>query len=113
MELRPFGIRVSMIEPGGIRTEWGGIAARHLRDNASGSAYEEAALREASLMEFAYAGRWLSSPAVVTRAILKAVNRRRPRTRYRIGFGSRIMPFVHAILPDRWWDALIRWFLTI
>ena len=113
MEVKPFGIDVCIIEPGGICTEWGPIAARHLRENAAGSAYEEAALKEASLLEFAYSGRWLSSPAVVTRAILRAVNRRHPHTRYRIGLGSHIMPFLHALLPARWWDALIRRFLKI
>ena len=113
MEVKPFGIDVCIIEPGGIRTDWGLIAARHLRENAAGSAYESAALKEASLLEFAYSGRWLSSPAVVTRAILRAVNRRHPRTRYRVGLGSRIMPFLHALLPARWWDALVRRFLKI
>ena len=113
MEVKPFGIDVCIIEPGGIHTDWGLIAARHLRENAAGSAYEEAALKEASLLEFAYSGRWLSSPAVVSRAILRAVNRRHPRTRYRIGLGSRIMPFLHSVLPARWWDALIRRFLKI
>ena len=113
MEVKPFGIDVCIIEPGGIHTDWGLIAARHLRENAAGTAYEEAAMKEASLLEFAYSGRWLSSPAVVTRAILRAVNCRHPRTRYRIGRGSRIMPFLHALLPARWWDALIRRFLKI
>ena len=113
MEVKPFGIDVCIIEPGGIHTDWGLIAARHLRENAAGTAYEEAAMKEASLLEFAYSGRWLSSSAVVTRAILRAVNCRHPRTRYRIGLGSRIMPFLHALLPARWWDALIRRFLKI
>ena len=31
METKPFGIDVVMIEPGSIRTEWGGIAADNLR----------------------------------------------------------------------------------
>ena len=111
MEVKTFGIDVCIIEPGGIRTDWGLIAARHLRENAAGSAYEEAALREAAMMEVGYSGTWLSSPAVVTRAILRAVNRRHPRTRYRIGLGAHILPFLHAILPARWWDALICRFL--
>ena len=31
MELKPFGIDVVVIEPGGIRTEWPGIAAEKVR----------------------------------------------------------------------------------
>ena len=52
--------------------------------------------------------RLLSKPSVVTRAISKAVNSRRPRTRYRIGFGSDTLVFFHSLLPTRWWDALMR-----
>ena len=44
----------------------------------------------------------------LTRAISRAVNSKRPRTRYRIGFGSGILVLSHALLPDRWWDALMR-----
>ena len=50
MELRPFGIDVSMIEPGGIKTDWGLIAADHLRDSSAGTPYEAAALPEADLI---------------------------------------------------------------
>ena len=43
----------------------------------------------------------------MTRAISKAVNRRRPRARYRVGFGAGLLVFFHTILPDRWWDAIL------
>lgn len=52
MEVEEFGIEVSIIEPGGIKTDWGIIAADKLADSAkavpmsycdeSGSKYEEA-----------------------------------------------------------------------
>ena len=38
MELRPFGIDVVVVEPGGIRTEWSSIAADHLEATAEGVA---------------------------------------------------------------------------
>ena len=52
--------------------------------------------------------RLLSKPSVVTRAISKAVNSRRPRARYRVGFGAGTLVFFHSLLPTRWWDALLR-----
>ena len=37
IELKPFGIKVIKIEPGGIKTPWGGIAADHLEECTSGT----------------------------------------------------------------------------
>ena len=108
MELKPFGIDVVIIEPGGIKTDWGHIAADHLAESSKGTPYEAEGLREAQTMHKAYSMRLLSKPSVVTRAISKAVNSRRPRARYRVGFGAGTLVFLHTILPARWWDALFR-----
>ncbi len=108
MELKPFGFDVSMIEPGGIQTNWGIIAADHLAESSKGTPYEAEGLREAETMRKAYSMRLLSKPAVVARAISRAVNSRRPRARYRVGFGAHTLVFLHTILPARWWDALFR-----
>lgn len=106
MEVRPFGIKVSIIEPGGIKTDWGGIAAAHLNESCAGSAYEDAACRWASLLRKGYGSDFLSDPAKVARKIARAATSRRPRLRYKVGIGSRALPFFHAILPARWWDAV-------
>ncbi len=108
MEVKPFGIDVSMIEPGGIKTDWGIIAAKHLRENAQNTPYESMAIPEADLLHNAYSGSLLSSPKVITRAIVRAVESRRPKARYRTGRMSHTAVFFHWLLPARWWDALIR-----
>ena len=113
MEMKPFGVDVVLIEPGGIKTDWGIIAAKHLAESSKGTAYEEDALREAELMHKGYSGNYLSAPRVVTRAISRAVNSQRPRARYRIGSGAFIMVFLHTVLPTRWWDGMMRRFMRI
>ena len=113
MEMKPFGIDVVMIEPGGIRTDWGIIAARHLRESSEDTPYENSAVCEADLLHNAYSGRFLSSPRVITKAMLKAVNSRCPRARYRTGRFAHLGVFIHWLLPARWWDALIRAFCRI
>ena len=113
MEMRPFGVDVVLIEPGGIKTDWGIIAAKHLAESSKGTAYEEDALREAELMHKGYSGNYLSAPRVVTRAISRAVNSQRPRARYTIGSGAFIMVFLHTVLPTRWWDGMMRRFMRI
>lgn len=108
MEMKPFGVDVVLIEPGATRTAWGLIAADHLVESSVGTPYEEPALAEASLMRKGFSGKFFSEPAVVTRAICRAVLAKRPRARYRIASGSSTMVFWHAVLPARWWDAAVR-----
>lgn len=108
MEMKPYGIDVVMIEPGAIKTDWGVIAARHLRESSAGTAYEESGSRWANTMDWFYKSNLLSSPAVITRAISRAVNSRCPKARYCRGRFSIVGRLVHALLPARWWDAIMR-----
>ena len=50
MELKPFGIKVIMIEPGAIKTDWGIIAADHLEESSAATVYEKTAQRMAENM---------------------------------------------------------------
>lgn len=109
MELKPFGIDVAMIEPGAIKTDWGIIAARHLRESSTGTAYETDGTSFADLMHWGYSSRYLSAPRVITRAICRAVDSRRPRPRYRTGRGAHLLLFLHSVLTARCWDNFMRW----
>ena len=51
MEVTDFGIDVSLIEPGGIKTDWGNIAADKLANSAKGGAYEKEAMKTAKGMK--------------------------------------------------------------
>lgn len=108
IEMKAFGVDVCIIEPGIIKTDWGIIAADHLEESSRGTAYEKAANGQAAMMRKIYTGNFNSDPTVISRAISHAVNSRRPRTRYTTGLGSRAAVFFHWLLPDRWWDALMR-----
>lgn len=110
IEAKPFGVDVVLIEPGGIGTDWGNIAADHLEQSSRDSVYEEAAKNMATTFRKAYSASWMPSPKVVARAIAKAVKAKRPRTRYLVGLGARSLIFFHAIIPTRWWDAMMRSF---
>ncbi|MGW0325580.1 oxidoreductase [Nocardia sp. NPDC003183] len=109
LEAKPFGVNVVVIEPGGIRTEWGGIAADHLRKVSGDGPYSaQAEAVAASLGPQATVARLGSPPEVIADAIGKAVTARRPKTRYQVGFGSRPLIFLKWLLPDRAFDALIK-----
>lgn len=108
MEMKPFGIDVVKIEPGAVKTDWGLIAARHLKESSAGTAYEAIGTQWADNMDWFYRTNMLSSPTVIAKAICRAVNSRRPRTHYRCGRFSFTGLLLHAILPDLWWDAMMR-----
>lgn len=62
MELAPFGIDVVGVEPSGIETDWGIIAANHLKETAKGGAYEQYANKAADGMIKNYSGNRLTKP---------------------------------------------------
>ena len=99
MEAAEFGIDVVLIEPGGIKTEWADIAADHLAESSKGGA--EGMRRQ-------YSGKMMSDPDVVVRAISRAVNAKRPRPRYLIGFGAKPLVATHAMLPTRAFDWVMK-----
>lgn len=108
MEMKPYGIDVIKIEPGAIKTDWGIIAARHLKESSEGTAYEATGSQWAHNMDWFYKTNLLSSPSVITKAIVRAVNSRHPKARYCRGRFSIVGRIAHALMPARWWDALMR-----
>lgn len=108
MEVKPFGIDVVKIEPGAIKTDWGIIAAKHMKETSEGTAYELIGTQWAHNMDWFYKTNMLSSPKVITKVICKAVNSRRPKARYCRGRFSFVGTVAHALMPARWWDAIMR-----
>jgi NAD(P)-dependent dehydrogenase (short-subunit alcohol dehydrogenase family) len=108
LETAPFGIDVIVIEPGGIATPWGVIAAENLKKTSGTGAYAEAANKAAESTARMYRSNRLSKPELIARTILKAVTARRPRTRYAVGMGAKPSIFLRKILSDRAFDAIIR-----
>ncbi|MFE2944049.1 oxidoreductase [Streptomyces sp. NPDC059255] len=107
LEAGPFGINVVVIEPGGIATEWGGIAADKLKDSSGSGPYAGQATAVATALRSEAGTRRNSPPSVIADAIAKAVTARRPRTRYATGFGARPLIALRRVLPDRAFDAAI------
>ncbi|MFJ3056494.1 oxidoreductase [Herbaspirillum sp. NPDC087042] len=108
LEVQPFGIDVVVIEPGGIKTEWAGIAANKLQEVSGKGAYASQAAAMAEAMIGESSRKRQSPPELIAETIGKAVSARRPRTRYAVGFGAKPMIFIRRLLSDRAFDAFMR-----
>jgi NAD(P)-dependent dehydrogenase (short-subunit alcohol dehydrogenase family) len=107
LELRPFGVHVVIIEPGTIRTEWGGIAADSATARSGGTAYARQAKRLAQVYELADRPGVGASPRVVALAIARAATDRRPRIRYAVPFGAKALLALRRLMTDRAFDWAI------
>lgn len=109
-EAAPFGIKVSLIEPGLIRTSFGDTAAHTLSGSANPSG-PYAALNQAAddQMASSYRSTLLTAPPesvaeVIERALLSA----RPRSRYLITPAAKFLVHTRRLLGARVFDAYLR-----
>ena len=107
MEVAPFGIDVVLVEPGGVATEWGAIAARHARATSGAGPYAGQAEAVATVFDPETMNARGSRPEVIADVIAKAVTAGRPRTRYVAGYGARAVLVLRWILSDRGYDKAV------
>ncbi|HEY5051034.1 MAG TPA: oxidoreductase [Acidothermaceae bacterium] len=108
VELRPFGIDVVLIEPGGMNTEWGEIAANGLIAASGSTAYADQAPGVAKMLRsIDEKPRPSASPDRIAKAVTRAATARRPRVRYLLGPGAKPLVTLQTILPDRVFDAMM------
>jgi short-subunit dehydrogenase len=105
MELKPFGIDVIVIEPGGVKSEWGDIAMENLKKSSSAGPYKHTAEKMFELnRKFEKRN---AEPSVIAELILKAITAISPKTRYHAGFMAGPVLMARKILSDKQFDKVI------
>jgi NAD(P)-dependent dehydrogenase (short-subunit alcohol dehydrogenase family) len=115
IELQPWGISVSTIEPGQVMTPiWKKslIAAEKTAQNFPSHVI---GLYGSSIKAFTAAVEKIAAtgidPDIVARAVAHALTARNPKTRYLVGHNARILIFLKKVLSDRLYDQfIIRYF---
>ncbi|MFD5013805.1 oxidoreductase [Streptomyces chartreusis] len=107
IEVAPFGIRVVVIEPGAIRTEWNTIARDNLMKVSGHGPYARLARSVHDVLTQADAAGTGSSPDVVADAVAKAVASDKPKARYAVGASARQAVLGRKLLTDRALDRTI------
>jgi NAD(P)-dependent dehydrogenase (short-subunit alcohol dehydrogenase family) len=108
-EVAGFGVYVSVVEPGLIKTAFGDTASAPV--TAEHGPYGEFNAAVAKRVAGAYEGmmgRFAAPPESVARAIESAIFSRFPKTRYRVTAGARFMLTTRKLMPDRVFDAFLR-----
>ena len=111
-EVRGFGIGVSIIEPGLIKTEFGKAAQTSIDEGTSAdgpyASFNQAVGKKTLDAYEGPMARLAAPPDAVARAIERAITSRRPKPRYVVTAGARVLLATRRALPDRGWDAMMR-----
>lgn len=110
-ELRPFGINVVLIEPGGIKSEWKGHVVEGIKRTSGDGPYKPIA--DAAVKFFNGIESMEAEPQIVADAICKACASNRPKARYVVPSNVRIMLIMKALMTDRMFDRVWSRFMGI
>lgn len=106
-EVSRFGIKVILIEPGAIKTEWDTVALANLSKYSGSGPYADLTDKLTNKFRAGYR-KGAPGPEVVAGAILKALRSSRPSARYAVPFQARLILFLKWLLPDSVLDFGIR-----
>jgi NAD(P)-dependent dehydrogenase (short-subunit alcohol dehydrogenase family) len=107
MEVRPFGIRATLIEPGDFCTGFTDNR-RVVTGTASDDVYRSA--REHALSVVERDERGGGTPDIVARLVERIASKRSPRVRYVVGpVAERLAATLKRVLPSKWFE----WVLSI
>jgi NAD(P)-dependent dehydrogenase (short-subunit alcohol dehydrogenase family) len=116
-EVEGFGVKVVIVEPGLIRTEFAGTAVGSMAPDPQvrtppDDPYAGFEAAVASTTRDSYERGPLSrlggGPETVARVIEEAISGANPRARYPVTPSARVFFLLRRVLPDRAWDALLR-----
>jgi NAD(P)-dependent dehydrogenase (short-subunit alcohol dehydrogenase family) len=94
-EVAPFGIKVTLVEPGGYATDWGGTSAVHTTPQPQYDGLRRTLGEQQQHIPASYMG----DPAAAGPALLKVIDAEQPPLR--IFFGNAPLPLVSSLYQQR------------
>ena len=107
LEVKEHGIDVVVVEPGGIKTDWGTIAAENLQKTSGNGAYANFANKVAKGMKQMYTGNQLTDADVLGEVMAKAATESNPKKRYVKGYMAKPAIFIRKWFGDSIFDKMI------
>lgn len=109
-DLKPFGIKVSILEPSGVKTEWGAITADHLEESGKGTAYEQISKQVADYYREMYKGdlgMMMNSPEKLAELVKKIIEAENPKTRYQDSMMAKMSILMGRLMSDKFMDNMM------
>ena len=103
-ELRPFGINVVLIEPGGVKSEWRENVIEIIKNTSGSGPYKK--LADAAVKFFEDAESLEIEPKSIADVIVKASQSKRPKARYVVPVHFKLVLLLKVLLTDRMFDRL-------
>lgn len=108
LEVEPFGIRIIIIEPGLIETDFGDVGQQGIAERSKNGPYEKIANGVVKSMQSSYGQNRGTNPDVIAETVSKAIASSRPKTRYVVGAYAKPMIWIRKWLGDRIFDRMIK-----
>ena len=116
LELEPWGIHVSVIEPGVVATPIWEKGTAQMEERLATMPREALVLYDPLIRAMSRvvkgAPRRAVHPAAVVNAVRHALESSRPRPRYLVGRDAKVRLALQSLLPRRWMDSIIHRFLV-
>ena len=111
IEVAQFGIKVAIIEPGAIQTDFADVVIDPMLNRSKNGPYFDLAQRMAKATQDIYASGKASSPSLIAKVIVQAIESDEPKIRYAAGYLAKPILFARRLLGDRLYDRITRKFL--
>ncbi len=108
-EVKGFGVGVTVIQPGAIRTEFAGTVTERMPEGEGPYAAFNAEVGRATrdAYEKGPLARLGGEPDAVAKAVEKAITARRPPIRVRVTPSAHLLITQRRLMPDRVWDGFL------
>lgn len=107
LELKPFNIKVVVLEPGFIATEFGSVLLDNFSKIPEQSAYAGMMKKISEGTKKASQENGSSKPSVIADTVSKIISTNKPKTRYRVGKFAKPMVWMRVYLGDKLFDKIV------
>ncbi|MGG0550424.1 oxidoreductase [Priestia megaterium] len=103
-EVAQFGIDVVIIEPGSIESEWNDITLENIQKTSGHTAY---AKMTKAFVDMSRRAPKSTSPTVIAEIVLRAIESKKPKTRYVAGQFAKPLIALRKLVSDRMYDGIL------